>query len=85
MPGDLAPHERRLRAQTAAHTRWSEPGARQRQSVAISESRLRQHETLVDPDGVLDPAERRKLARNSLRAEMARLALRSSRARKAAS
>jgi hypothetical protein len=83
MPVDLTPEERRLRAQVAAHKRWSQPGARQQQATAISEARLAYHERLVDPDGTLDPAERRKLAENSLRAEMARLALRSSKARRA--
>jgi hypothetical protein len=51
----------------------------------IAEARLARHEQLVDPDGTLNPAERRQLAENSLRAEMARLALRSSRARNQAS
>jgi hypothetical protein len=43
---------------------------------------LRRHETLVDPDGSLDPAERRQLAENSLKAEMAGLALASAKARR---
>jgi hypothetical protein len=79
----LTPEQRNLRARVAAHSRWSKPDARQRQAEAISAARLRHHEQLVDPDGTLDPAERRKLAENSLRAEMARLALRSSKARAA--
>jgi hypothetical protein len=82
-PTDLTPDERRLRAQAAAHSRWARPGARERQSAVIREARLRHHERLVDPDGTLEPAERRKLAENSLRAEMAKLALKSSKARRA--
>jgi uncharacterized membrane protein len=82
---NLTPEQRSLRAQVAAHSRWSKPGAREHQAHVIAEARLARHEQLVDPDGTLDPAERRKLAENSLRAEMARLALRSSRARKRAS
>jgi uncharacterized membrane protein len=78
----LTPEQRTLRAQVAANTRWARPGERQRHGDKISEARLRHHEARVDPEGVLEPAERRKLAQNSLRAEMARLALRSSRARK---
>jgi uncharacterized membrane protein len=81
----LTPEQRRLRAQIAANDRWSKPGARERQAHVIAEARLARHEQLVDPDGTLNPAERRQLAENSLRAEMARLALRSSRARKQAS
>jgi hypothetical protein len=69
-----------MRAQVAANTRWAKPGAREAHAAKISAAKLRHHEQLVDPDGTLDPAERRKLARNSLRAEMARLALRRSRA-----
>ena len=83
MPSQLDPAERRLRAQVAANTRWATPGAREAQSAKISESKLRRHEHLVDPAERLDPAERRKLAENSLRAEMARLALRLSKIRRA--
>jgi uncharacterized membrane protein len=83
VPTSLTPEQRSLRGQVAAHTRWSKAGARERQSQVIAEARLARHEQLVDPDGALDPAERRQLAENSLRAEMARLALRSSKARTA--
>jgi hypothetical protein len=81
----LTPEQRTLRAQVAANSRWSRPGERQRHGDKIAASKLARHEALVDPNGVLGPAERRKLAQNSLNAEMQRLALRSSRARKAAS
>jgi hypothetical protein len=81
----LTPGQRSLRARVAAHSRWSKQGARERQAQLISEARLARHERLVDPDGTLEPAERRQLAKNSMQAEMARLALRSSRARKQAS
>jgi uncharacterized membrane protein len=79
MPVDpeLAHH----RAVRAANVRWSKPGERKRHGDKISAARLAHHETVVDPDGVLDPAERRTLAENSLRAEMAGLALASAKAR----
>jgi hypothetical protein len=83
VPTSLTPEQKSLRARVAAHSRWSKPDARPRQSEAIRAARLRHHEQLVDPDGTLDPAVRRQLAENSLQAEMARLALRSSKARRA--
>lgn len=79
----LTPGERKLRAQLAANTRWSVPGARAAHSEKIREARLRSAEEHVDPDGTLSVAERRQLADNHLRAEMQRLAFRASRARRA--
>jgi hypothetical protein len=76
---ELAHH----RAVRAANVRWGRPGERRRHGDKIAESKLRRHEALVDPDGTVDPAERRKLAQNSLNAEMAGLALASAKARKA--
>jgi hypothetical protein len=70
------------RAVRAANTRWARPGERRRHGDKISASKLRRHENLVDPDGVLDPGERRKLAENSLSAEMAGLALAAAKARR---
>jgi hypothetical protein len=75
---ELAHH----RAVRAAHKRWARPGERRRHGDKIAASKLRRHETLVDPDGSLDPAERRQLAENSLKAEMAGLALASAKARR---
>jgi hypothetical protein len=78
VPSDVAHH----RAVIAANDRWSRPGARAEQSAKIRESRLRLYEQRVDPNGVLDPAERARLADNALRADMARLALKSAQARR---
>ncbi|HET6776103.1 MAG TPA: hypothetical protein VFH36_22520 [Acidimicrobiales bacterium] len=80
MPVD--PELAHLRAQKAANTRWSRPGERQRHGDKIAAAKLARHERLVDPDGRLAPAERRKLARNSLKAEMAGLALAGAKARR---
>jgi hypothetical protein len=79
IPPEVAHH----RASRAANVRWSRPGERQRHGDKIADSKLRRHEALVDPDGTLDPAERRKLAENSLKAEMAALALKAAKARAA--
>ncbi len=75
--------QRTLRAQIAAQSRWAKPGNRKRQSEAISRSRILHHEKLVDPDGTLDPKERRLCAEASLKAEMTRLALEASKVRQA--
>jgi hypothetical protein len=76
---DLAHH----RAVAAANDRWSRPGAREAQSAKIREARLRSYEDKVDPERALDRAERRTLAENAIRADMARLALASAKARRA--
>jgi hypothetical protein len=79
---DLTPNERRLRAQAAANTRWSRPGAREAHSEKTRQARLDHYERKVDPDGALEPVVRRQLAENALKADMARLALASSKARR---
>jgi uncharacterized membrane protein len=83
MPVDLTPDERRLRAQIAANARWSKPGARETQSDKLRRARLTHYARQVDPAGTLPPDERARLAENALRADMQRLALRSSKARRA--
>jgi hypothetical protein len=79
----ISPEIAHHRAVRAANTGWSQPGERQRHGAKISAAKLRRHEALVDPDGRLDPAERRQLAENCLRAEMAGLALKAAKARQA--
>jgi hypothetical protein len=71
----MTPQERRARAQKAANTRWSKPGERERQADAASAAIRRRAEQQVDPDGVLDPAERAKLVASALRAQAADLQL----------
>ncbi len=80
MPG-LSPEQRTIRASIAAHTRWSKtPTAeRTRQAERGQAGLLARFAAEVDPQGVLTPEERDKLARNAYTAHMKRLALRSSR------
>ena len=80
MPVD--PEVAHLRARVAANARWARAGARKQQSDTISDARIAHHERKVDPDQVLDPKERRRLAENSLQAEMAALSLKAVRARR---
>jgi hypothetical protein len=77
----LTPAERRLRAEIAAHVRWSTPGQREAASRAQRDRILAWAESQVDPDRKLPDAERAQLAENHLRAHMARMALAASRSR----
>lgn len=78
----LSPKQRRLRASGAAYTRWSREDPHPAMEKA-REGRLKKLEDRLDPDHVLNPAERRRRARAALAAEMKLLALKSSRAREA--
>jgi hypothetical protein len=78
----LSPEQRRLRAQIAANTRWSREDPR----VGTARARAAWYRRFldeVDPNRTLSPAERDRRAQAALRAEMQRLALRSSKARAA--
>jgi hypothetical protein len=79
------PKQRALIAQIATAERWSRLGPEERRAAtkkattAFSDRFERQ----VDPEGVLDPADRAERARHARRAYFARLALRSAQARRA--
>jgi hypothetical protein len=81
----LAEHSRnRLRAQIAANARWAKtPEAERRHSMdAAREAFDARFEREVDPDGVLDQAERTRRAAHARKAYFARLALKSAQARR---
>jgi hypothetical protein len=82
----LSPAERSLRASIAAHTRWSNTPAAERRRLADRghDALLAKFAEEVDPDHLLDPAERTRLARNRFAAHMKRLALASAKARRGA-
>lgn len=79
----LTPEERRLRASIAANVRWSREKDRTAATAAATAASLARFEREVDPDGVLPPEERARRADNARRAYFQRLALKSSRARRA--
>lgn len=83
---DLTPAERTLRAKIAANTRWAKATSEERRAHGERGSRdlLAKFEREVDPEGTLDPEERRKRAVNARNAHMARLALKSAKARRKA-
>jgi hypothetical protein len=73
--------QRRLRASAAALTRWSrEPDRTAATRPAVS-GFLARFERQVDPDGLLDPAERVRRAEVARKAYMMLLALKSGRSR----
>jgi hypothetical protein len=71
---DVSPAERSLRARLAAHTLHARRDARQTTALARA-GFLARFEREVDPDGVLDPSERRRRAEHARRAYFTRLAL----------
>ena len=78
----LTPSERTLRAQIAANTRWSTPGQREAQSTGQRERIKDRFRNSIDPERKLQPQELERLAEAALRAHMARLALKASKARR---
>ena len=77
----LTPQQRSLRAQTAAYERWSKQDSKEGTEPARGAFRARFYDGIPED---LPPAERERRARAAIRAHMARMALASSRARKAA-
>jgi hypothetical protein len=82
----LTPAERKLRAQIASNIGWAKthdvaartgPGLK-----AANEANWKRFENEVDPDRVLDPAERHRRADHARRAYMATLAFKAAKARR---
>jgi hypothetical protein len=77
--------EREFWGRVGALESWSrtiDPAAR---TAAGREASVKRFERQVDPDGVLDPAERARRAQQAMRAYMMRLAAKSAAARRAKS
>jgi hypothetical protein len=84
---DLNPAERRLRAQVAAHSSWAntpDPGARTAAARAAGPASLGYHEQRIDPEGTLEPEERRRRAEHARKAYFAGLSLKGVRSRRKA-
>lgn len=79
---DVSPAERSLRARLGAHTLHARRDARQTTALARA-GFLARFEREVDPDGVLDPSERRRRAEHARRAYFTRLSLAAVQARRA--
>jgi hypothetical protein len=78
----LSPSERSLRAQVAVETSWANTDDRAARTKPGRDAAFARFEAEVDPDGALDPAERRQRAEHLRRAHMKRLALKSAQARR---
>jgi hypothetical protein len=74
---------RRIAAQVAAHTRWAHTADRQAATAPARTAFIERFEREVDPNGVLDPAERARRAESAKKAYFLRLAAKSAAARKA--
>lgn len=81
---DLSPAERSLRATIAVESSWANTTDRSARTAPGRTAFLESFERQVDPDGALDPAERARRASHLRRAHMARLALKSAKARRRA-
>lgn len=77
----LSSAERTLRARLAAHSKWATQDPVEGTAKARA-AFLDRFEREVDPDGVLDPAERSRRAAHARKAYFARLALKSAAARR---
>jgi hypothetical protein len=79
----LTPEQRVLRSRAAAHVQWSREADPRARTATARKAFLDRFDREVDPDGVLTPQERARRASHARRAYFARLALASSKARKA--
>ncbi|MDP9393843.1 MAG: hypothetical protein M3Q27_06080 [Actinomycetota bacterium] len=70
-----------LRAQIAAHESWARTTDRAARTAPARAEFDRRFERQVDPDGVLEPAERARRAGHARKAFFARLTLKSAQAR----
>lgn len=79
-----ASRARSLAARIAAHTSWAKTPDRSARTARARASFNERFEREVDPDGVLDPAERAKRAENARKAYYLRLAAKSAASRRRA-
>src|SRR5258705_13727868 len=82
MSMSMSKAEDESRARLAAHASWANTEDRTARTEAAREALQRRFEREVDPDGVLDPEERRKRADNARKAHMERLRLASLKSRR---
>jgi hypothetical protein len=78
-----SPEVRALSARIAAHDRWGHTADRAAATAPARAAFLNRFEREADPDGVLPPDVRAKLAANLMSAHFARMALKSAQARRA--
>lgn len=77
------PVQRQITARIGAHARWANTTDRAGALAPARRGMDERFEREVDPDGVMDPATRARLAKNAKSAYYARLQLRAAQARSA--
>ncbi len=77
----LTPEQRVLRAKHAIHSRWAHTPNRTAATQPGRDAFMARFEHEVDPEGLLDPAERARRAEHAKKAYFARLAFESSKSR----
>ncbi|GFG94288.1 hypothetical protein MTIM_01670 [Mycobacterium timonense] len=76
------PLQRSLAAQIASHESWAKTADRAARTAAAREAAFKRFENLVDPDGVLPPGVRTKMAEHARQAHYKRMALKSAKVRR---
>jgi hypothetical protein len=79
----VTPEQRSLRARLAAHESWAATADPSARTAPARAAFLDSFETQVDPDGVLDPADRARRAEHARKAHLTRMALKSAQTRRA--
>jgi hypothetical protein len=83
MKSSITRAERSLRGKIAVHTSWANTTDRSARTAPGRKAALERFEREVDPEGVLEPAERARRAEHARKAYFSRLAYLSARARRA--
>ncbi len=76
------PSERALRARIAAHSKWACTADTTAATAAARTAFLDRFEREIDPDGLLSPEDRARMAQHARKAYFSKLALKSARARR---
>lgn len=79
----LTPAERRLRGVVAVERSWANTADRSARTAPARDALFAKFEAEIDPEGLLDPAERERRAQHAFRAHMARLSFLASKAKRA--
>ncbi len=82
MPADLTHTELTLRARLASHASWAQTTDPTARTAPARQAFLDRFEREVDPDGILPPADRARMAAHARKAYFTRLALASAKARR---
>ncbi len=78
----LPPNERVLRARIASHRSWANTADRSARTAPGRKAALDKFEREVDPEGILNPAERAARAEHARKAYFTSLALKSAQVRR---